>query len=281
MSNPSKAQRRDDARAQALKLREEQQRTAKRQRTIAISLLAVGLLVVGGIVFWIFSNMPEPAPDFSDVEDPLGSVSAPATASDAGGIRVGQDGVAGDDTSGDDPIDVVVYSDFMCPLCGAFEQLNGPTLTELRENGEVVVEYRPVSILDRYSQGTEFSTRAATASALVADQDPETFVAFTEALFAGQPAENTQGLSDEEIATIARDAGVDEAVAAAIEDGSYVEGDDSFEPWVLAASEQASRDFPDGFGTPTILIDGQNLTDLGVDWRIEGALEAAIEQVRG
>lgn len=281
MSKPTKAQRREDARTQAQRIREEQQKAARRQRTIAVSLLVVGLLVLGGVVAWILSNQPEPAPDFADIEDPLGSVSSPATANDEGGIPVGQEGVAGDATAGDGAVEVVVYSDYMCPICGMFEDVNGTALDELREQGEVVVEYRPVSILDRTSQGSQFSTRAATAAGLVADQAPEQFVAFNTAMFANQPEEGTEGLSDEQIADIAREAGVAEDVAAQIADGSYLEGDASFSPWVAAATEEATRAFPEGFGTPTILVAGENLSDLGVDWRIEGALVDAIEAARG
>lgn len=281
MSKPTKAQRREDARTQAQRIREEQQKAARRQRTIAISLLVVGLLVLGGVVAWILSNQPEPAPDFAEIEDPLGSVSSPATANDEGGIPVGQAGVAGDATAGDGAVEVVVYSDYMCPICGMFEDVNGSVLDDLREQGEVVVEYRPVSILDRTSQGSQFSTRAATAAGLVADQAPDAFVAFNTAMFANQPEEGTEGLSDEQIADIARDAGVAEDVAAQIADGSYLEGDASFSPWVAAATEEATRAFPDGFGTPTILVAGENLADLGVDWRIEGALADAIEAARG
>jgi len=280
MPNPTKAERRAEARIRAERLREEQQRALHRQRTIAISLLVVGLLAVGAMVAWILSNQREPASDLSDVEDPLGSVSAPATANDQGGIPVGPDGVAG--TTGDaDAVQVVVYSDFMCPICGLFEETNGQVLSDLRESGDIVLEYRPVSILDRTSQGGQYSTRAATAAAFVADQDPAAFVAFNDAMFANQPEEGTQGLTDEQIAGIASDAGVQDDVAAAIADGSYFTGDASFAPWVAASTEQATRDFPDGFGTPTILVDGQNIADLEVDWRVPGALTAAIESARG
>ena len=43
----------------------------------------------------------------------------------------------------------------------------------------------------RLSMGTGFSTRAAAAAALVADQAPEAFDAFNTAMFANQPGENT------------------------------------------------------------------------------------------
>src|SRR5660398_99886 len=86
------------------------------------------------------------------------------------------------------------------------------TLDELRQSGEIVVEYHPVSILDRSSGGTAYSTRSATAAALVAAEAPEAFVAFHNALFTNQPAEtsDTPYLTDAQLAEIARTAGVPE-----------------------------------------------------------------------
>lgn len=276
---PTKADR-ADARAAALALREQQAREARRQRAILISLVAVGLAAVIGVVVWILSQAPD-NPDLSEVEDPLAAVTAPRGATEDGGILVGADGVIDDGSVPEGAVVVDVYADFMCPFCGLFEETNAATLDELRAGGDVVVSYHPVAILDRYANGTEFSTRASTALATVADQEPQAFVAFNAALFANQPAENSPGLSDAEIADIARGAGVSDEVAATIEDGSYLTGDDSLRPWVLAATEQASRDLP-RLATPTILVDGQELSeDLGVDWRVPGALEAAVAQVRG
>lgn len=288
-SRPGRSQRRDDARAQAQRLREEQQRQAKRQRTIVIALLVAGLAVVAGVVAFIWSQAPDTSSyadlatseDFAEVEEPLAEVRAPSTATGTGGIRVGDDGVAGVEDVPDDAVVVTVYADYMCPICGDFERINGPMLDELREAGEVVVEYQPVSILDRFAQGTRYSTRAATAAALVADRAPEAFVGFSTALFASQPAENTPGLSDEEIAELASAAGVPQAIADTIADGSYLDGDGSFVPWVAATTQVASREFAPQFGTPTVLVDGENVADLGVNWQVEGALEAAIDDARG
>lgn len=284
MSKPSKSQAREEARAAAQRLRAEQERAARRQRTMVISLVAVVLVAFGGLAFWIIKQQPEPLealPDFSEVEAPLDGVNVPAVASNGRGIVVGQEGVAGDPTSTDGAAELTVYLDFMCPICGAFEQTNGADLTQLREAGDVVIEYRPVSILDRTSRGTQFSTRAATAAAFVADEAPEHFVAFNDAMFVQQPSEGSTGLSDKEIADVAREAGVPDAVAAAIGDGSYYRGEDSFKHWVTAATEETNRDFPGGWGTPMIILDGTDLGDLGVNWQVPGALAAAITEARG
>ena len=103
-----------------------------------------------------------------------------------------------------DAVVVDVYLDYMCPYCAMFEAINGAIAGRAAGGrDDVVVAYHPVSILDRLSMGTGYSTRAATAAALVADQAPETFDAFNAAMFASQPGESTEGLTDAAIAGIA------------------------------------------------------------------------------
>ena len=205
----------------------------------------------------------------------LDGITAPAGSTANGGIPVGSSGIAGTtDGAADDAVVVTVYSDYMCPYCGEFEAVNGAILSELRAQGDIVIEYHPVSILDRLSQGSAYSTRAATAAALVADRAPETFVGFDAALFAQQPAEGTVGWTDAEIAGIARGAGVPDEVAVVIESSEYLTGADSFVPWVAAATQQGAQDLG-RLATPTVLLDGAPLT---VDWGIPGALAQAIEQ---
>ena len=261
---PTKADRRDEARAAALALREEQERAARRQRTVVIASAVAGIAILGILVAFVLGQANASA---------LGDVAAPAGSTASGAIPVGPDGVAGStDGAKADAVVVSVYSDFMCPLCGFFEEVNGPTLDRLREAGDVVVEYHPVSILDRTSQGSQYSTRAVNAAAVVADQAPEAFLPFLKALFAEQPEEGTTGLGDDEIARRAVEAGVPQAVA-----DTFVQGE--FTDWAGAATEQASKDLG-RLGTPTVLLDGEKLGD-DVDWRVEGALEDAIAAAQG
>lgn len=267
----SKKTRAEEAREQALRLRAEQERAARRQRVLAITLTVVGLAVVGGLVAFILSQQAPAPRDFSDVEDPLSEVTAPATATDEGGIPVGADGAAGG--SDPDAVPVTVYLDFMCPACGAFEQQAGPVLDEMRENGEILVEYRPVAILDGQSRGTRFSTRAGAAAGLVADQSPEAFADFVAAMYANQPQEGTEGLSDEQIAEIARQAGVSEDVASTIADGGHMTG--PFADWVSALTVVALREQAP-FGTPTVLVDGERLDS----WAPE-QIQAAVAEAQG
>ncbi|MEK8227810.1 hypothetical protein NKG05_19460 [Oerskovia sp. M15] len=73
----------------------------------------------------------------------------------------------------------------MCPICGQFEAANGAGLAALRDAGTARVVFHPIAILDRYSQGTRYSTRAAASAALVADRAPDSFQAFHAGLLAG------------------------------------------------------------------------------------------------
>ena len=288
MSTPdrlTKTQRRDEARAAALKLREQQQRTAKRQRTIAIAVAVGGVIVLAVVIWTIFAQGNR-----SSVAD---VALRPAGSTLSGGIPVGADGVAGSTATPAtaDAVVVAVYSDYLCPICGVFEQTNGATLDQLRQSGEIVVEYHPVSILDRSSGGTAYSTRSATAAALVAAQAPEAFVDFHNALFTNQPVEtsDTPYLTDVQIADLARTVGVPDAVAATIESGEYLGTqadaagkplDQTYVPWVLAATEQASKDLGQ-LGTPTIVIDGKVLDVKQYNWQEPGQLAKAIADAKG
>jgi protein-disulfide isomerase len=264
-TNQTNAQRRDAARAEALALQKKQQSTEKRNRLIVLSLL--GLAVIGLIVAVVLILNEGQKATMDKVEN------VPAGVVEDTGIPVGADGVAGTENEGAPTLDV--YVDFMCPVCGSFEQINGASIAEMREAGDVTLVVHPVSILDRTSQGTEYSTRAASAAAWVADRAPEQFSAFHDAMFANQPEEQTPGLSDEQIAQIAEQAGVPADVASGIADGDALE---TYEEWVAASTEVAGSDpaviNPEtgGMGTPTVLIDGERFAG----WQTPGALTEAI-----
>ncbi|WP_036959309.1 DsbA family protein [Promicromonospora kroppenstedtii] len=263
-TNQTKAQRRDAARAEALALQKKQQASEKRNRVIVLSVLALAVIgLVVAVVLILTEGQKTPMEKVDNV---------PAGVVQDSGIPVGADGAAGTTNEGAKTLDV--YVDYMCPICGQFEQTNSASIAEMREAGDITLVVHPVSILDRASQGTEYSTRAASASAWVADKAPEQFSAFHDALFASQPAENTAGLSDEQIAQIAEQAGVPADVAAGITDG---EAKDTFEEWVAASTDAATSDealfnAQGSFGTPTVLIDGERFEG----WQAPGALSAAI-----
>ncbi|ACQ79060.1 DSBA oxidoreductase [Beutenbergia cavernae DSM 12333] len=250
----SKAERRDAARREAERLRAAQAKREKRNRWILFSALGVVavLIAVAAVVIIQQANRTL----LSDFEG-----ATPAGSDLHGGIPVGAEGAG---TPNEDAPVVQVYLDFMCPYCGQFEDANAADLDALREAGEITVTYHPVSNLDRLSMDTQYSTRTANAAATVADAAPEAFVPFMNGLFAQQPAENTEGLTDEQIGQIALDAGVPQDVVDTFADGTFNE-------WVGLASQQAGRD--GATGTPTVFVDGEKLPG-DVDIYTPGVLAA-------
>jgi protein-disulfide isomerase len=215
---------------------QEAQRKRRRQRTQLWAGLAVAALVVIAVVVTVVVQ---------SARTDTAEASAPShTAEGTGGTGFGVG-------SPDAPVTIDVYADYLCPACRAFETGAASLLGQLAADGEAWIRYRPVAILDRYSED-EYSTRAANAAAVVADEaGADAFAAFNELLFAHQPAEGGPGLTDEELIALAAEAGADgDDVAVGIRELRF--GD-----WVAEATDRASQD---GLtGTPWVLVDGTAL----------------------
>lgn len=261
-AKPSREQRRDAARAQAAKLREEQAARERRTRNILFAVLGgiVVIAIIIGVVIWRIGSAAQTR---SLLEDFEGAV--PANSDIRGGVTVGATGTAGEDVEG--LPNLTVYVDFMCSWCGVFEETNAADLDELREAGELAVTYHLVGNLDSRSNGTEFSSRSANAAVTIAGHSPEHFVAFVEGVFEQQPEMGTPGLSDEELAQIALDAGVSQDVVDLLDDGLYRD-------WLAVATQQAQRD--DARGTPTVFLDGEKVES--VDYYSPGVLKAWLQE---
>ncbi|UWF77173.1 MULTISPECIES: DsbA family protein [Microbacterium] len=193
---------------------------------IGISIAVVVVLVaLGGVVVWLNNRANDPG------AAPKGEI----VNSDSGAISFGE----GEDT-------VAVYVDFMCPICNQFEQSYGEQLRTAAEDGRITLEYHPISILDRFSQGTDYSSRSAGAVFCVAEKAPSKTLDYIDTLFQNQPAENTAGLTDEQLAQYATEVGAD-AAADCITEGTY-------EKFGVAQAEKHEIQ-----GTPTVEINGERL----------------------
>jgi protein-disulfide isomerase len=105
-----------------------------------------------------------------------------------------------------------------------------------------------MSFLDKTSNGTRYSTRAANATATVADRAPDKVLRFNQALFAEQPREGSDGLTNDQIVKLAGAAGVPHDVTNTF-------ADRTFEPWIAKVTDAA---FGSGItGTPTVKINGK------------------------
>jgi len=233
---------------------------ARKARQRRIVQVVGGLVILGLVVAIVVAVINATGGSDRDVEGPTGEVVVPQNLTESGAAPVG---------ATDAPVTVEIYYDYMCPACGAFEAVNGDELDRLMTDGVARIELRPISFLDEQSEGTRYSTRAANAFATVVDGAPDLSWTFHRALYAGQPEEGTEGLSDEEIAAIAADAEVPADVVDRFTEAT-------FEQWVAAVTEEA---FDSGVeGTPTIKIDGEVFQG---DPYTLGDLTEAIESAAG
>jgi protein-disulfide isomerase len=279
-ARPPKKDRREDARETARLLRAEQVKRDKRRRLFLRGGIGIGLLAIVAIVAVVIVNnvtapaAPSPANMASDgilLSSDGPAVSAATTAP----LEADADPIATDQSALVDTANIVMYIDYLCPICGDFETTNGEQITDWVAAGNATVEIHPISILDRLSKGTEYATRAANAAACVANYDPDNFLDFNVAMFADQPAENTTGLTDAELTRLVEGAGVTSPeVASCIADQTY-------SGWVDASTQRAlegpipNSDITQVKGTPTVLVNGVQYTGSNSDATIFEAFVTA------
>jgi protein-disulfide isomerase len=182
-----------------------------------------------------------------------------------------QDNVISVQLMGSEPTATVdVYFDYMCPYCGKFERANQLDLDVLVDAGKIRLRLNVLSFLDTASNGTNYSTRAGSAALTIATEAPEAFPAFHEALFANQPEEGTDGLSDDDLALLAERAGASAEAIALLSKHSY--GND------LLADTTSVLKQGQVTGTPAVMINGTP-SELAGDLYVKGKLKQAIEAV--
>lgn len=259
-SKPSKNQRRDAAREKARTLREEQKKRDRRNKFLLQGgLIVVLLAIVAATVLIITSTIKPPAPgplnmlsDGIKIGQDLNAVRTPALQPSAEPVPS-----ASNDSSS--TLNIQVYVDYLCPICGNFEAANAAQIKKLVMDGAATLEIHPVSILDRASMGTKYSTRSANAAACVANYSPDNFFEFSALLFKNQPKENSAGLADDAIIGYAKEAGVAKFTTV-----SKCITDQKFKNWVASATDRftanpipAVSEQPPSHGTPTIYVNGQ------------------------
>lgn len=232
--------KRDERMARAAQIRRERERAeARRARLITGAIVAavVAIIVAAGVAI--------------SYNGRSGTVSEPAGTTSAYGFVYSAATIGDTPTSSTaKPVHVVFYEDFQCPICKAWESEVGSYVDQQVNKGAISVEYRPIAFLDN-SSTTQYSTRSASAAACVFNQaGAKAFHTFHGLLYQNQPPEGGDGLPDSQLIEFARQAG---ATGAA----SCINGLD-YKSWVANATDQASQN--NVVGTPTILVNGQELT---------------------
>ena len=279
----SKAERTAEAREKARLIREAQQKKDKRNKMLigwgivaaVVAILAVVALVVttsirqntpiadqgpvpasanvnGGVILLANTEVKKTEPATVDVTTLTKPETVPSPV-----VAPGAEAEAGQ------PVKVIAYIDFICPVCKRFEDTYNDALTSLRNEGKITMEYRPLGFLDRQSS-TNYSSRSANAAACVADKAPEKYAEYVDVLFANQPAEGGAGLSDDKLKSLATDIGAD--INSCVDDKT-------FRPYVKYSTELAANTGISG--TPTVFVDGKQwdgASDLNAE--IQAAIDA-------
>ncbi len=227
----SKKDRELNRAARAAAIRKKQ---SDRERKRRISIVAVIVLVLGGLVAGGFLLTGGRSGTTEKSGAPL-----KARAS-------GQTLVVGDNP--DAGVKVVVYEDFLCPYCREFESASRGLLRTGVAEGKVLVEYRPFQLLP-----DPYSAAALTAwGAVLQKGTPAEALAFHDLLYDNQPYEAAADKPGvERFAEWAAEAGVkDQQVLDAL--GAP---DPTFVDAAGATAKEAGVK-----GTPTVVVNGEVLS---------------------
>lgn len=163
-------------------------------------------------------------------------------------------------SNSDGAVAVTEYVDWACPVCKQFEAAYADQILDKVKSGDATLAIQPVSILDRSYQSSRYASRAANAAMCVANYAPDKFLDVQTQFFDNQPEEGTKGLTNAEIAKLVKAGGAT---------GSNVSeclSSEQFKGWVTRSTSLVTSN-PDlqgtqGFGTPTILVNGKKVDTL-------------------
>ncbi|WP_349902843.1 DsbA family protein [Parafrigoribacterium humi] len=262
--NPGKKDRREAAREKARLDREAERKRVRRNRLFLQGGVGIAVIAIAAIVMLVIVNQPKPVELSTNAGGPLNMASDGILLSGPDLAAVPTPAIA----AGGKPtptkqdrskLNIVTYIDYQCPFCQQFETTNNAQLKELVSSGAATLEIHPIANLDRSSQRTMYSTRAANAAACVANYDPDNFFAVNAALFANQPPENTPGLSDDELISILSKAGPSSnKISACVKT-------QEFSTWVGQETQRTRGTTipnsnlttpPNGLATPTVIVNG-------------------------
>jgi protein-disulfide isomerase len=265
----TKNQRREAAREAARLQREKQKRRDRMMRWLIPSVSTVAVLAIAAAVVWAFvANQPAP----QSVAGPRNMISDGILFEGVDGkitpVETGAISPTGEpvptETQDDGLAHIVTYVDFSCPACKSFEETYSTLIQDVVASGQATLEVHPIAILDRNYAGSRYSSRSNNVGACVADLAPESFLDVMTAMYAQQPDEGTTGLTNGQILDVVHSAGLED------EDVDQCISDESFGPWVTAATTRATGDQSlwaagaQGLSTPTVVVNGE-LWDRSVD----------------
>lgn len=225
------------ARERLAEERAKQKSAEKRRRVLIVGASVVCVLGLAAVVGVVAANSGK------DDKSASGPIVAPSGAQGQDGLAVpvGEEGAKST---------IVVWEDFRCPACKAFETAYRQTFHELTGSGKLKVEYHLATIIDGNMGGTGSRT-AANAAACA--QDAGKFPAYHDVLYENQPEETSDDYADTaKLLDLAKKVdGLDTpAFRTCVDKGTH-------DSWV----DKSAAAFRNGgfSGTPTVVFNGKNI----------------------
>ncbi|HEX6346480.1 DsbA family protein [Umezawaea sp.] len=165
------------------------------------------------------------------------------------------------------PVVVDVYEDFLCPICGTFEEQYDEQIDEALTSGKIKVRYHVVNLLDAQSKPAGYSLLSASAALSVAKNSPDRFADFHASLFAAQPREGGPGYTADQIVALGKDLQVGGSFEQDVRGGAF---DEAVKTAYKAASTDPALQRTQGgqsyFGTPTVASGGALVDISNANW---------------
>ena len=234
-------------------MREQQKKGDKRNRLlIQVGIVTSVLVASGAIAFAVFSASTQ-------------SQAIPVNATFNDGVKIGSalklytPEFSPPETQ-PDPLEIIIYIDYQCPVCAIFELPNSEQLKNLVSQGAATLEMHPISFLDGRGSPNAFSSRAANAALCVADYSPDNFFAYNTRIFQAQPTEAARGPENSELIAFAQEVG-----ASNLEQIGSCINSKMFGSFIKDATQRALSEPIPGTelrvnGTPAIFVNGIQYT---------------------
>lgn len=147
------------------------------------------------------------------------------------------------------PVTITLFEDFQCSACEALEKADGAAFTAVADQGRARILYTPVAILDAYSNGNHYSSRAASAFYCTPSADRKKL---HDAFYANQPPENAHGQTDAQLLATATKVGISSSsFSSCLKAQKYTEYALGTQTDKMASFDGAS------VATPTMLVNGK------------------------
>jgi protein-disulfide isomerase len=264
---PTKNERRQHARDVARQRAEADKRRKRRNRWFLQGGIGLGIIAIAAIIAIVVvnvnnqpavsaagpKNMATGAIQFTGGDGKVAPVTTPAVSAKGTPSAIPT-------SNSDGAVAVTEYVDWACPVCKQFEAAYADQILDKVKSGDATLAIHPVSILDRNYQNSRYASRAANAAMCVANYAPDKFLDVQTQFFDNQPEEQTDGLTNAQIAKLVKAGG---ATGSDVSDCLSTE---QFKGWVTKSTKAVLADTSlqgtQGFGTPTVLVNGKKIETL-------------------